>query len=715
MRLSNFRVASESCNWWALMGNADDSRCVFPLTNLQIGDLQSYLSDLSLFLAPESKKFYILVDNRPWLREFGSRPARLWQLMVTKSRLSPFANRKVRRDRNSERVAYQRPKITKPKKFLRWFPLINAVTLSRKKLLLPMPPVKNLRKSFVLNNELHRILYGFIVFEVSWNNVRGINYLNELQTDTSLAIEAKYMQRWEFDCISQAAASISSWFPGSPADGKLLKNYLESATGEIFYDALDDFHVEDNYLNSIPIMEDEILSYRNLYMNNDFLECTDGELNLHSTTAEDSTNTLQTPPPTGPNKRRKVTKFTGPKNEDDTYLEERTNRIIDLPSVPKIPDANCQDVVEATQYKDVLILFRFNDRDLPFKLRQVIMADLRLLTLLEAGLPSWVIFLQSYPVFCHLYRPWMCPLARALYVLVSVITVLIGFYDLYKNVPLLKAAASRLCGPLFDWIETWEMVSRIKYLGTMLFLHNFEKALTWFLTISRTTRSFLSIMAQPLASPVMELLGFLLPVGSTFIEVVGNFFSVIWDVLEFCCTMVVDSIELLLLPIWFIFSTLWSCVTMILLPILWIISEILYTPIRALLSLASLITYICAGIYDMFGDIQLFLSSVFQVASVSEVAVATSEVSVWRTLWNDLFSQVFRAVRSILNGFVAFFTACNRHRLSIYNHVQDCFERLSRRMRGSEQEASSSRHLYMPHRLTSIYGQSMEKRKVHTD
>ncbi|XP_038901388.1 uncharacterized protein LOC120088275 [Benincasa hispida] len=698
------------------MGNADDTRCVFPLTNLQIGDLQSYLSDLSLFLAPESKKFYILVDNRPWLREFGSRPARLWQLMVTKSRLSPFANRKVRRDRNSERVAYQRPKITKPKKSLRWFPLINAVTLSRKKLLLPMPPVKNLRKSFVLNNELHGILYGFIVFEVSWNNVRGINYLNELQTDTSLAIEAKYMQRWEFDCISQAAASIPSWFLGSPADGQLLKNYLESATGEIFYDALDDFHdVEDSYLNSIPIMEDEIISYKNLYMNNDFLECTDGEQNLHSTTAEDSTNTLQTPPPTGPNKRRKVTKFIGPNNEDDTYLEERKNRIIDLPSVPEIHDTNCQDVVEATQYKDVLILFRFNDRDLPFKLKQVIMSDLRLLTLLEAGLPSWVIFLQSYPVFCHLYRPWMCPFARALYVLVSVITVLIGFYDLYKNVPLLKAAASRLCGPLFDWIETWEMVSRIKYLGTMLFLHNFEKALTWFLTISRTTRSFLSILAQPLASPVMELLGFLLPVGSTFIEFVGNFFSVIWDVIEFCCTMVVDSIELLLLPIWFIVSTLWRCVTMILLPILWIISEILYAPIRAVLSLASFVTYICTGIYDMFGGIQIFLSSVFQVASVSEVAVATSEVSVLRTLWNDLFSQVFRAVRSILNGFVAFFTACNRHRLSIYNHVQECFERLSGRMRGSEQEASSSKHVYMPHRLTSIYGQSMEKRKDHTD
>jgi len=47
-------------------------------------DLQSYLSDLSLFVAFESGKLYILVDNRPWLRNLGSHPAHLWQLMVTK-------------------------------------------------------------------------------------------------------------------------------------------------------------------------------------------------------------------------------------------------------------------------------------------------------------------------------------------------------------------------------------------------------------------------------------------------------------------------------------------------------------------------------------------------------------------------------------------------------------------------------------------------------
>jgi hypothetical protein len=55
--------------------------------------------------------------------------------------------------------------------------LIEVATLSRKR---GLPPVKKLRNSLFLSSELHRTLYGFIVFEVAWNDVRGINYLNEL-------------------------------------------------------------------------------------------------------------------------------------------------------------------------------------------------------------------------------------------------------------------------------------------------------------------------------------------------------------------------------------------------------------------------------------------------------------------------------------------------------------------------------------------------------
>ncbi|KAK4397928.1 hypothetical protein Sango_1268300 [Sesamum angolense] len=66
------------------MADGDGERYVFPLTSLQIGDLQSYLSHLSLFLASESGKFYILVDNRPWLEDLMLSSTHWWQLMVTK-------------------------------------------------------------------------------------------------------------------------------------------------------------------------------------------------------------------------------------------------------------------------------------------------------------------------------------------------------------------------------------------------------------------------------------------------------------------------------------------------------------------------------------------------------------------------------------------------------------------------------------------------------
>lgn len=139
-----------------------------------------------------------------------------------------------------------------------WFSLIDAVTLSQKRAL---PPVKKLKNSLIAKSKLHITLYGFIVFEVAWRDVRGINYTNELQvasvklfilgaeiftsthdlnvyfyvfhvkTDTSLAIEAKVMRRWEFDSIAQAAKSISSWFPGTPNEQILLKEHLDATIG----------------------------------------------------------------------------------------------------------------------------------------------------------------------------------------------------------------------------------------------------------------------------------------------------------------------------------------------------------------------------------------------------------------------------------------------------------------------------------------------------
>lgn len=703
------------------MKTAEDAKCIFSLTSLQIGDLQSYRSYLSLFLACESNKFFILVDNRPWLMDLDSRAAHLWQLMVTKSRLSPFANTKARRkgkdfgkraDLNDRSISNG----SKPKKLNKWFSLIDAAALSQKKALLP---VKKLGNSMHFIAELHRTLYGFIVFEVAWTSVRGINYLNELQTDTSVAIEAKLMKRWEFDSIEHALSCTSIWFSGTNNERLLLQEYMDSLVGEVFYDAQENFLKTDANGTSENIFSDTACA------KDEYSVGLDSTFSVSSATLEHNDNVLHaSPPPSGPYKRRKIIKSSSSRGGDDATSEEMHSEFITSPTSeemqsefmtsPRLTEilisTNTLDsvnTIDAAEYRDVLILFRFNDRDLPFKLRDVIMSDLRLLTLLESGIPSWVIFLQSYPVFCHFYRPWMCLLVRALYVLISVVTVIIGFYDLYKNVPVLKATASRLCGPLFDWIETWEMITRIRYLGTMLFLHNFEKAVTWFLMVTRAFRSFVSVLTQPMAGPLVELVGFLFPIWSTGVEAIESFCSVVWVATESSFSLVVDIAQIFFSPVWFILSFMSNIASTIIYPIAWALWEIVYTPIRLILQIGKFISFIFSCIIDLLGEVWLSMSTITHLTSASEVTVSSYEVSMWRSLWNDLFSQIFRAIRSIINGFVAFFVACNRHRLSIYNHILEFFRRLSCLTRRSQ--APDTRHRSQIHGTQNQHS----RRKAH--
>lgn len=105
----------------------------------------------------------------------------------TQSRLSPFANtrgQKQRKESGDILDIKSSPELStsESENVRRWFPFLDAATLSKKRELLP---VKKLRNSLILNSKLHRTLYGFIVFEVAWNDVRGINYFNELQVQVT--------------------------------------------------------------------------------------------------------------------------------------------------------------------------------------------------------------------------------------------------------------------------------------------------------------------------------------------------------------------------------------------------------------------------------------------------------------------------------------------------------------------------------------------------
>ncbi|CAM0943832.1 unnamed protein product [Alopecurus aequalis] len=595
--------------------------------------------------------------------------------MVTKSRFSPFANTRTRRkrDESGEKLVFSEGPISSPhlwNQSSRWYTLIDDAMRTKKL------QVNKLKDSRLLNRELHRTLYGFIIFEVDWADVRGINYLNELQTDTSMVVEAKIMKRWEFDSVNQASSLISSWFSGNYSECQILQDYLNSISpkGDVFYDALNDFLSPEWDSESVQSDSDDSVD----------VQCVRGLSNL--------TSSSYTPPPcSGPYKRRKIIKS----DSGNNMSEESYSEFVTSPRFSSYSSSSCcsdhdsgKPLVEPSIYKDVLILFRFNDHDLPFRLKEVILSDVRLLTLLEYGLPSWVIFLQSYPVFCKIYRPWMCPLARVLYVLISLVTVLIGFYDLYKNVPMLKATASRLFGPLFDWIETWEMISRLKYLGTMLFLHHFEQAFTWSLKIVRAAKSVLSVLTKPVMGPILEVIEFTLPLWNLCAETVEYLSSAIIIVMETSCSAVISTMQMIMWPFELIFSTMFTIANSILYPVIWFFGEILATPFRLVTALASFVVDFFVDIVDVLKQTWSTLSSLYQVGSASRAPGFTSEATIWGSLWKDLLYQIFRAVRSILYGFVAFFSTCNRHRLSIYNHIEVLLRRLSRAISAARHTAS---------------------------
>lgn len=143
----------------------------------------------------------VLVDNRPWLMN-NSKPARLWQLMVSKVcsshladlklfillpasphlpiflqyRMSPFTNTRALQKTSNTNGSKNgnndghKTNHTKSKRFNQWNSVIDSV--------------KRQKKYFLPAIDLSKALHGFIVFEVAWKDVHGINYLNELQVLT---------------------------------------------------------------------------------------------------------------------------------------------------------------------------------------------------------------------------------------------------------------------------------------------------------------------------------------------------------------------------------------------------------------------------------------------------------------------------------------------------------------------------------------------------
>ncbi|CAA6659898.1 unnamed protein product [Spirodela intermedia] len=152
----------------------------YRLTSLQIGNVRGYPSSSYLYSAPESKKLLILVDHRPSSENEGS------------TRTDPDQSEILSGNHN------QRSAIGASQIFQKSCAVFNAA--------------KSRTKHLLAVDDLGKRRRGILVLEVAWKDVCGMKYQNDLLTDASFALEAKFMEQWEFDGPDRASRYVSSWW-----------------------------------------------------------------------------------------------------------------------------------------------------------------------------------------------------------------------------------------------------------------------------------------------------------------------------------------------------------------------------------------------------------------------------------------------------------------------------------------------------------------------
>ena len=149
-------------------------------------------------------------------------------------------------------------------------------------------------------------------------------------------------------------------------------------------------------------------------------------------------------------------------------------------------------------YTHETLVVHFSHPSLPDALRRRVQSPgTGLLRLYETGLPPWALLLPRCGFY---YRPWLRTLARGLFVLVSVLSMMAGFYDLYKHVPGLDAVFTRFWKPLGDFLER-HAAARLSILASYLFTQSrmFGPVLAQLSATARLARSWTAAAWAPFA------------------------------------------------------------------------------------------------------------------------------------------------------------------------------------------------------------------------
>lgn len=276
----------------------------------------------------------------------------------------------------------------------------------------------------------------------------------------------------------------------------------------------------------------------------------------------------------------------------------------------------------------------------------------------ESGISAWALFLPTYGLF---YRPWMRRVAAVLWVLLGIFSVACGFLELYRNIPGAKQAISvlyELSGfpDALTWLESHASV-RLSILATYLLSKSqlFEWAVLHFSHASRLARSLAAVVLRP-----FRLLG-----GS--LRPLYDALAVVLAPLASAAAAVAAVVADLLQPVWLVVQAL-LLAPLRLLGALWAavgpLIAAAWASCRAAAAACGAFWRSVSGVFNV--AIRPLLSAAKATHSAGSAASpARSLLSHGKTLWDEIFSGLWRGTRAILLFSSHIAQSLNRHRLSI--------------------------------------------------
>ena len=172
--------------------------------------------------------------------------------------------------------------------------------------------------------------------------------------------------------------------------------------------------------------------------------------------------------------------------------------------------------------KNVTVQGYFDDPILPYRMREVIVMkeNKKLLRHYETSLPSWTVVMATYAF----YRPSFRKFQYWFMMFISLISMMIGFFDLYKNLPIVKPFLKFYMESIWNFLEDHVILRMGVFLGYLI-------------TNSPLSTNFaIYLMQLPILGSIWNLLDFLM-MGLQMIflpfKIFKAFFILIWNILTF--------------------------------------------------------------------------------------------------------------------------------------------------------------------------------------